>query len=200
MFTSQKSETVKTYNDSAEALAKKFDALTRVHDIDYVFSLCKKENPSVYEIGCGNGRDAEEISKHTNNYHGIDISEKLLALAKEKNPTLDFTVDDVETIEFPNNIDIVFAFASLIHVKKESFSKIMNNLFQSVNPDGLVFISLKYSPDYEEVTKTDEFGTRTYWHYSENDVTTMASGFEVLKITRQDVHNQEWIDVLCQKK
>ena len=65
----KKQQTIETYNATAENMAKKFsDIGTRVEDIIQVFSYIQKDIPKVVEIGCGNGRDASEILKHTPNY------------------------------------------------------------------------------------------------------------------------------------
>ena len=198
---SLKSETVDTYNNSARSLAKKFDEIgPRKNDIDFVFSFCKKENPFVLEIGCGNGRDAAEICKHTNNYLGIDISEKLIEIASQNLPDKQFVTGDIETITIPLGVDIVFAFASLIHVQKDSIEEIMKKLSTTMEEGGLIFISCKYSHHYEQVTKEDEFGVRTYWHYSENDVLNFTNDFVVLDMKIQMIRNQKWIDVLYRKK
>jgi trans-aconitate methyltransferase len=196
-----KEQTIDTYSRSAKALAEKFDSQApRTEDIEYVFSFCAKENPHVLEIGCGSGRDAQEICKHTNNYEGLDISKELLEYAQKKLPHQTFVLADIENFAFPADIDIVFAFASLIHVPKESFTSIMEKLFNSINEGGLLFISLKHSTEYQEVTKTDEFGTRTYWHYAQSDIQEIAPQFSLLHTTIQDVRGQIWIDVLLQKK
>ena len=198
---SKKQETINTYNTSAIGLAKKFDDQgARIDDIEYTLSIVGKKNPFVFEIGCGNGRDAYEICKRTDHYEGMDISEQLLALAKEKLPNIHFILADVETFEFPKNINVVFAFASLIHVPKESFTVIMSRLFDSVTHNGLVFVSLKHADTYREVTKTDEFGTRTYWHYSQKDMEDVASGFSIVKTNVHDIRGQVWMEVLFQKK
>lgn len=87
----KKVQTIDTYNKSAQALARKFNDLgVRISDIEEVFNLLNKENSKVIEIGCGNGRDAEEIIKHTNDYLGLDISEELIKLAQEKVPQGNF--------------------------------------------------------------------------------------------------------------
>lgn len=195
-----KAQTVETYNKSARALAQKFNSQgARIEDIDYVFSICGKNNPRVFEIGCGNGRDAAEICKRTTSYEAIDISEELIRLAKETVPQGTFTVADVEVYTFPPNIDIVFSFASLIHVPKESFKEILDKIHLSLNEKGLLFISLKYSPVYQQVTKTDEFGTRTYWHYSPQDIAHLAFRYTTLHTTIHDVRGQVWMDILLQK-
>lgn len=196
-----KTQTIDTYNKSAQALTDKFNSQpARIHDIELAFSKLHKENPFVIEIGCGNGRDAEEICKRTNNYTGMDVSEKLIDIAKARLPGKHFIVADVETFEFPPNIDIVFSFASLIHVSKESMKVILERIYNSLSPNGLVFVSLKYSDSYVQVTKDDEFGTRTYWHYSEQDIYDIAPQFSFESLLHSNVRGQAWIEILLRKK
>ncbi len=195
-----KTQAIDTYNKSAQSLAEKFDSLgVRVSDINETFALIQKDNPMVLEIGCGNGRDAEEVLKHTNNYLGVDVSEKLIELAKQKVPKGHFIVADVEEYILPTDLDIVFAFASLIHVPKESLQKIFKATLASLNQGGAFRLSLKYAEEYMESTKTDEFGTRTYYLYSDSDIAEMARGFTIVKCEVGDLRGQMWLEVLMQK-
>ena len=197
----KKTQTINTYNENANALAFKFDKLgARTGDIKETFSLVGNKNPKVLEIGCGNGRDAEEIIRYANNYVGIDISEKLIQLAHQKIPRVKFEVADIETYNIPKNLDVVFAFASLIHVPKESLEAIFEKLFESLNSGGIIRISLKQSDTYKEVTNEDEFGVRTYYHYSLEDIDSVAKGFIYLK---KDLHNfkdQSWLEIILKKQ
>jgi len=195
-----KTQTINTYNESAQSLADKFDNLgARVIDINEAFALIQKNNPKVLEVGCGNGRDAQEILKHTDNYLGMDVSEKLIELAKQKVPHGQFIVADVEEYVFPDEFDIIFAFASLIHVPKESLQKIFKEIFASLNQGGVFSLSLKYAEKYVERTKTDEFGTRTYYLYSDNDIKEMAQGFMFVKSEVGGLRGQMWLEILMQK-
>ena len=198
----KKTQTVQTYNRSAMALAGKFDRMgARSKDIDETFALVEKENPKVLEIGCGNGRDAEYILEKTNDYLGTDISEELIKLAREKVPQAEFEVADVTSFEFPAGLDIVFAFASLIHVTKEEFSIILHKLSAALDDGGVIRISLKYNDHYIEVDQQDEFGDRTYYHYSEQDIRELAQNFKVLKmeVIGKSGTDAKWIEVLLQK-
>jgi len=113
----KKQQTINTYNNTASRMAEKFNDLgARVNDIKETFEATSKNNPSVLEIGCGNGRDAIEIIKYTNNYTGIDIANKFIEIAKENVPQGKFEVADIENYIIPNNLDTVFAFASFIHI------------------------------------------------------------------------------------
>jgi trans-aconitate methyltransferase len=196
----KKTQTIQTYSQSAQALAEKFDRLgARTSDIEEVFALLSKDDPRVLEIGCGNGRDAEVIHAKTNAYLGIDASEGLVALAQTKVPDAKFQVADVETYVFPSGLDAVFAFASLIHSPKEVLRDVFVKIFDALNPGGLFRLSMKCSDVYREVTKQDEFGTRTYYHYSPEDLVGLDSRFVVLKCVTQEYQNQTWVEVLLQK-
>ena len=193
----KKIQTIDTYNKSAQALEKKFDDLgARIFDIEEVFKLLDKVNNKVVEIGCGNGRDAEEIIKRTNDYVGIDISTELIKLAQKKVPKGKFLVADVTSFEFPEKIDIVFAFASLIHVNKEDLINVLDKIHKSLNSKGILRMSMKYSDEYKEVTKEDEFGVRTYYHYSKNDIKELAYKFHLVKNDENDLRGQKWIEIL----
>lgn len=196
-----KQQTIDTYNLSADALAEKFNNQgARVEDIDLAFSYISKENPFALEIGCGNARDAEEILKHTDRYLGVDISEKLINLAHKRLPKATFEVADIETYQFPHGIDIVFAFASLIHVQKENMRKILQDVHDALNEGGVVFLSFKHSDAYIQVTKDDEFGTRTYWYYSEQDIREIAPQFTFEHVNIHDMRGQVWMELLLRKK
>src|SRR6185437_12824344 len=161
-------------------------------------ALVKKENPVVLEVGCGNGRDAAEIIKRTSRYLGIDISEGLVALARKKVPGATFEVADIESYVFPKGLDIVFGFASLIHVPKPSLQRILAKISAALNPCGVVRLSMKYGDVYRETTKEDEFGTRTYYLYSREDIAQMASEFVILKSELSDLREQRWLELLLQ--
>ncbi len=197
----KKTQTVDTYNTMAKQMGDKFDNVgARVKDVEETFALVAKTNPNVLEIGCGNGRDAVEISKNTNFYLGIDISTKLIELAREKLPTANFLVADIENYDLPPRLDIIFAFASLIHVPKESLSKILSKCLTSLNIGGVVRMSMKYSDLYVEFTKNDQYGTRTYYLYSDQDIRDLASDFVIIKNETQEAVGQKWLEVILMKK
>lgn len=196
----KKEQTTETYNKSAKELANKFDNQgARITDIEDIFRVIKKNNPNTLEIGCGNGRDAKEILKYTNKYLGIDISRELIKLAKEKVPQGNFNVIDVENFEFPKNLDVVIAFASLLHNDEENVKIIFNKVFESLNDNGVFFVSLKYGDKYKEITKNDEFGIRTFYLYSSDKIKELSNKFKIIKEDIRDLRGQKWIDVLLQK-
>lgn len=196
-----KQVTVDTYNQAASQMADKFRGIgARIEDIGRVFSFFDKANPSVLEIGCGDGRDAKEIIKHTNRYLGIDVSASMIALARTHIPETLFEVTDVETYPFPAGLDIIFSFASLLHSDKDAVADIIHRAHSSLNEGGIFFISLKRD-DYQSKVKEDEFGTRTFYFYQPSDIKEMIGDkYEVVFEDEQSFQNQDWFTLILQKQ
>ncbi len=196
----KKEQTIQTYNKSAGAMAKKFNDIgVRTEDIKRGFSLVKKDNPKIIEIGCGNGREAKEILKYTNDYLGIDISGEFIKIAKRENPGGDFEVADVEDFSFPKNVDIVFSFASLLHSDKDNVKRVLDRAYESLNNEGIFYISLKYG-NYSEKTVEDEFGIRTYYFYTPELIKELAGNrYKDVYTDRQDLRGEKWFTVVLKK-
>ena len=65
------------------------------------------------DVACGPGRFAQIFEK----YVGIDFSEGMLKVAREKNPTKRFEQIDVRTEKIEGKFDIVFEVISLSSLK-----------------------------------------------------------------------------------
>ncbi len=196
----KKKITIETYNRTAVEMAQKFNQIgTRVSDIEHVLSLVDKKNPKILEIGCGNGRDAAEIIKHTENYLGIDVSSEMIRLAREAVPNARFSVADSEMYEFESSIDVIFAFASLLHTPRETLKIIFDRAYTALNPGGVFFISVKYGP-YQEIAKQDEFGERYFYLYTPDDLLAAAGPrYKALSQTITNVREQKWVEIILQK-
>lgn len=198
-------ETVGTYDRSAEAMATKFAGIgSRAADVELTFELAgNPEHARVVEIGCGDGRDAVEIVKHTDNYTGFDPSEGLLRLAKERNlkPThAKFEFGDAATYPYPDNIEIVFAFASLLHVSKEAMQHVFGRLHENMSDGGLVMVSLKERTEYCHELQHDEFGNRLFYYYDVPTVESAASpGYRPIYEDHQQKGNTNWFTLVLQK-
>lgn len=197
----KKTKTINSYNNQAKLFAQKFDNLgARLDDIKEIFSFLKKANPHILEIGCGNGRDAQELIKHTNNYLGIDIAEKMIELAREKVPQANFLVADIENYKFPANLDLIFASASLIHLPKEKLKQVLVNASSALNKKGIFYLSMKHSDRYREDRQIDEFGDRTFYLYSQSDIDNLAIDFNILKNEVNDFFGKKFLEVILEKK
>lgn len=197
-----RAETVATYNKSASALADYFAGIgSRVKDIQLAFKLAgDPDQAKVLEIGCGDGRDAAEIIKRTDEYTGMDISNGMLAVARKKMPKTRFIQADIANFEFPHNLDIIFSFASLLHSDKDEVTQVLARAHKTLKPSGIFFISLKHMPEYMEQVKEDTFGRRLFYFYNPELITELAGkGYQSIFQDFQKLGNTNWFTVALKR-
>jgi SAM-dependent methyltransferase len=197
----EKKQTIDTYNKSALAHAEKFNKIgARIEDIKMAFSYIKKTNPKTIEIGFGSGRDAKEIIKYTNDYLGIDLSSEMCKLARQSVPEANFKLADLETYQFPKKIDVIFAFASLLHSDKNSVKDLLGRIYESLGPSGVFFISLKYGAYHKETIDKECHGPKTYYFYTPEEIEKLCpSGLKTVFRETQDFKGQKWFSIILQK-
>lgn len=196
-------KTIATYDQSAEQLAAYFSGIgSRVNDIERALVLAgNPDQARVIEIGCGDGRDAAEIVKRTQWYEGVDPSEGLLTIARQKVPGASFVKADALSYLYPENIDVVYAFASLLHVNQTDMPTVFQKIHQSLRPGGVAFISLKERPEYVEEVKADEYGERMFYYYNPALLTQLAgTGFVSILEDHQRMGHTDWFTIALQKQ
>lgn len=196
-------KTVSTYDNSAIDLAEKFQGIgPRVYDIDLALKIASsKENSRVVEIGCGDGRDAEEILKRVDYYEGFDPSGGMLEIARKRSPHASFVQADALSYVYPENVDVIFAFASLLHVDKKGVESVLKKASQSLRIGGIFYISLKERPEYTAEVQNDEYGERMFYYYNIELINRLAGNLFVAEHeARQKIGNTDWFTVALKKK
>ena len=197
-----RSETLGTYNKEAIDIAKKFSHIDRRdEDVIRAFSLLDigTKNPFVLELGCGNGRDAEIVLDYTSNYIGVDYSEKMIEIASLHVPEANFVVSDIETYPFPSNLDLIIAFASLLHIEKENIKIVFNKAYKSLKKGGIFYISTKEG-EYRKERETKVHGPRTFFYYDLVLIKELTKKhFEIVYEDKQLFRNKNWITVALRR-
>jgi ubiquinone/menaquinone biosynthesis C-methylase UbiE len=83
-----------------------------------------KPGDNVLDLGCGNGRLYSFLKKRGIKYTGIDSSERMIEIAKEKNQEGDPKFEVVEALDLPfseNSFDKVYSVAVLHHIPSSDF-------------------------------------------------------------------------------
>jgi len=195
--------TIETYDKSAEALAQYFkDVGARTEDIERGLSLAHADNgkAKVLEIGCGDGRDAAEIVQRVAWYEGFDPSKGLINIAKERLPKASFIIADALSYEYPQGIDVIYAFASLLHINKTDLIKVIEKASQALRTKGILYISLKEKDTYTEQVRRDDHGERMFYYYSVDFIKNATNSlFNCVYVDRQTRGDSEWFTMALQK-
>jgi len=143
--------------------ARYYDMLYRDKDYaaeaDYVLGLVRRLCPSVkslLDLGCGTGRHAIEFARRGLEVHGVDLSERMIAGAKEhlKNAErgvkgwVRFEVGDVRRLDLGRKSDAV---VSLFHVvsyqtTNEDLDAVFRVAAGHLKPGGVFFFDFWYGP------------------------------------------------------
>jgi len=127
-------------------------------------NLPELKNKNVLCIGCGSGEEVNYLSSlGVKKIVGIDISERLIEIAKESYSSLDFCAMDVEVLSFPkDSFDFVYSSLTMHYLKSwdralKSVNKVLKKggifLFSITHP--FFSASLKYE---DEKIKSRTFG------------------------------------------
>lgn len=195
--------TIDTYDNSAELVSEYFSRVgSRASDIEKALELAGSgEDARVIEIGCGDGRDAEEIVKRVTSYVGFDPSVGLLEIARKRLPNDTFIKSDAMSFDYPNDIDVVYAFASLLHSPKEEVQAILAKVYDSLRPGGVFMISLKEREQYETEVVNDAFGERLFYYYNEALLTKLAGkNFAKVYEAHHVIGKTDWLKIAFRKE
>lgn len=92
------------------------------------------------DIGCGcSGRFIDLLTRHGFQVEGIDVSEKMIALARETHPKTTFHHADISEWDFPRKYDFILAWDSTWHLPLERQEPVVKKICKGLAPGG-VFI------------------------------------------------------------
>jgi trans-aconitate methyltransferase len=199
--------TIETYDRSAKRFANHFDKYfsgAAVDTIDKAFELAgAPEKARVVEIGCGTGKEAAVIVKRAAFYEGFDPSAGLLEIAREKVPGATFIETDALSYQYPENLDVVFAFAAMLHLDKDDFAATCRKVHEALRPGGVFCMTLKEADEYKSELQTDDFGKRLFFHYNAGLVEELAGeGFKPALENHKEVEGRvtrRWLTIMLRK-
>ena len=122
-------------------------------------------------------------------YTGIDASEGMIAIAKNRVQAGKFLIGDFYKLNFPENtFDSFWAATSFLHVPKADISLVLQEAKRVVKPDAIGFISLKTKTIMDEgYIKEEKAGgiERYFSFYTQEEFENILkkNGFEILLAT-----------------
>ncbi len=98
----------------------------------------------ILDLGCGNGRLFEIFKNIDVDYIGVDASEKLIEIAKQKYPKLKFQTADALNLPFPNQyFDKVFSIRVFHHFPSKEFrAQFLQEVKRVLKPKGILILTV----------------------------------------------------------
>lgn len=116
-------------------------------DLEFIKDYAKPGS-RILDFGCGNGRLAEFLKEKYSEYVGVDVSQKLIDIAKQtySSEKTEFIKINPKVIKLPfedNNFDAIFSIAVFHHLPgKEYREKVVKELYRILKPGGKIIITV----------------------------------------------------------
>ena len=133
------------YQDLAEYYDEIYSYKDYAAEAEKVVSLIKNnlksEGNKLLDVACGTGKHIEYLKQHYD-VTGVDISNKMLDLAKVRYPNVQFHQADMMEMELGRDFDVlVCLFSSISHLKTyENLSKALKNFSKHLKKGGVLII------------------------------------------------------------
>jgi len=90
------------------------------------------------DIGCGSsGRIIDLLTGHGFTAEGLDVSEKMLELAKKRHPDTTFHYADITNWEFAKEYDFISAWDSIWHLPLADQEKVLTKILRGLSSGGV---------------------------------------------------------------
>ena len=94
------------------------------------------------DVGCGcSGRFVDLLQSRGFTVEGIDISGRMVALARERNPGVRFIHDDICTWKLPRKYDFIAAWDSTWHLPAPEQEPVLQKLCAGLNAGGILIFT-----------------------------------------------------------
>ena len=97
-----------------------------------------KEKRHALDIGCGSsGRIIELLTRHGFEVEGLDISHRMIQLAKQRHPNITFHHSDIREWDFPRKYDFISAWDSIWHLPLTDQEPVLKKILQALTTGGI---------------------------------------------------------------
>jgi SAM-dependent methyltransferase len=115
---------------------------------------------SALDVGCGSGLTDRQLIPHVRSLHGVDVSEEMIARAREATPEADYRVYDGSRLPYDDGrFDLTFAICVFHHVERADRRRLLGEMRRVTRRGGLVavFEHNPWNPLTRRVVRTCAF-------------------------------------------
>lgn len=106
------------------------------------FAAAVRDKGQVCDLGCGPGQVARYLHERGVAVIGLDLSPRMVELARHLNPGITFQQGDMAKLNAPDaSWAGIVAFYSIIHIPRFEVSAVLREWWRVLQPDGLALLS-----------------------------------------------------------
>lgn len=183
-------------------VADKYDKVNyvNINPLFYYFYENLPKGAYILDLGSGTGKPyAKLLIERGFNVLGIDISPRMVELARKYVPQADFVELSMTDIEYKNMFDGVFSSYTMLLLDPPLFEDVAKRIVRSLKKGGLFYLSLNETgeegADVDKEVFVEIMGENMYSRaYSKEEVLKMFSnmGMELLKFYRETLTSKEF--------
>ncbi len=136
------------------------------------FDKYTSDKAVILDIGCGPGLYLSDFPKSTQLF-GIDLSEKMLSLAKTNCPHATLINDEFLKYVFTVKFDLIYSIGVLQYIPKSELDSFFKKIHELLNTNGIFFISYPHAISSKDLTIPDI----NYINYSPEYLNSVVSKY-----------------------
>ncbi len=146
---------MKLYHELAEyyfAIEKNHRDISR--DASFIAALLgNRKRPALLDLGCGTGEHLALLEREGIRCTGVDISEDMLATARERFPGIEFVHSDMSDIDYDGAFDIIISlFGSFDYLIEDAdIESTLLKIRKALKPDGRGVFEIWNSPPIQKI-------------------------------------------------
>ncbi len=204
---------MRSVTDLVDATRRTYDRIATSYDeqarattaelLAFKDEFCDRVGGPVADLGCGPGRDLQLLRSKGLDAVGVDLSDGMLALARNRGPVVrgDLRQPPVR----PGSLSGVWSSAALLHVPRDQVPATLCAWHALLTPGGLLGLSTSLGEDegWEKVPYAGDDPTggtlhRWFVHHDQDALLALLrqAGFTVESATRRTSH-RDWLMVLA---
>lgn len=163
---------------------------------------------SVLDVGCAGGVKTQYLVERELNVTGIDFSENMIKIAKERVPQANFLVYDMNAMDsFEGMYDGIYLSAVILHVPKDQIVALLRKIVKHLKDGGYLYIAVKEKREHEpeeEIKVENELGytyERFFSYFLVDEVIQYLNiaGLHMTTAILTTAGRRNWIQVIGKK-
>jgi ubiquinone/menaquinone biosynthesis C-methylase UbiE len=175
------------------------------------FVMLVKKGGKILDVGSAAGRDCIYFNKHGLLVTGVDLSDELLKIARNKAPQIEFIKKDIRNLNFSSDyFDGIWSCAVLLHLKRPEVKTVLAQYYKMLKNQGILMVMVKKGEGEKDIAeKLSSNETRHFTLFQPEEIENMivSAGFQIMELFTWNSQDRwpkgrsvDWISCFARKE